>query len=58
MKTLKNNIYFKVGTIIFITLLLLIPTSMIKSLISEREQTQNEAISEVGSKFNSVAMWV
>ncbi len=51
MKTLKNNIYFKVGTIIFITLLLLIPTSMIKSLISEREQTQNEAISEVGSKW-------
>jgi len=51
MKTLKNNIYFKIGTIVIITLLLLIPTSMIKDLINERELTQNEAISEVGSKW-------
>lgn len=51
MKTLKNNIYFKVGAIVLITLLLLIPTSMIKSLISEREATQNEAIREVSSKW-------
>lgn len=48
---LKNNIYFKVGTIVIITLLLLIPTSMIKGLIHEREATQNEAISEVSSKW-------
>lgn len=51
MKTLKNNIYFKVGSIIIITLLLLIPTAMIKGLIREREATQIEAIREVSSKW-------
>lgn len=48
---LKNNIYFKVGTILIIALLLLIPTSMIRGLIYEREQTKNQAITEVGSKW-------
>ena len=51
MKSLKTNIYFKIGTIFFIGLLLLIPTSMIESLIFERESTQKEAISEVSSKW-------
>lgn len=51
MKTLKNNIYFKIATIVIITVLLLIPTNMIKSLIVERENTQNNAISEVSSKW-------
>jgi inner membrane protein len=51
MQPLKNNIYFKVGTIVIITLLLLIPTSMIRSLILERESTQDEAINEVSSKW-------
>ena len=51
MQTLKNNIYFKIGAIVFITILLLIPTSMIKDLINERESTQNETIKEVGSKW-------
>jgi inner membrane protein len=51
MKTLKTNIYFKVGTIVVITLLLLIPTSMIKDLITDRESTQSEAIREVSSKW-------
>lgn len=51
MLTLKNNIYFKVGTIIIITLLLLIPTDMIRSLIGERESTQHQAIQEVSSKW-------
>ena len=52
MRTLKNNIYFKVGTIIIIGLLLLIPTSMIENLIYERESTQREAINEVSSKWS------
>lgn len=51
MKNLKTNIYFKIGTIIVIILLLLIPTQMIESLIYERESTQNEAIQEVSSKW-------
>ncbi|PKP05058.1 MAG: cell envelope integrity protein CreD [Bacteroidetes bacterium HGW-Bacteroidetes-6] len=51
MKTLKNNIYIKVGAIVVIALLLLFPTSMIKKMILEREATQHEAISEVSSKW-------
>jgi len=51
MKKIKNNIYFKIGAIIIISLLLLIPTSMINSLIYEREYTQNDAIREVSSKW-------
>jgi len=51
MKSLKTNIYFKIGTIFFIALILLIPTSMIENLIFEREFTQKEAISEVSSKW-------
>ncbi|AEL25769.1 cell envelope integrity protein CreD [Cyclobacterium marinum] len=51
MKNLKTNIYFKVTTITFIGLLLLIPTFMIENLISEREWTQDEAIREVSAKW-------
>lgn len=51
MKPLKTNVYFKVGTIIIIGLLLLIPTAMIMNLISERENTQKVAIKEVSSKW-------
>lgn len=50
-KSLRNNIYFKLGTIITIILLLLIPTQMIRGLIYEREWTQKEAINEVSSKW-------
>lgn len=51
MKELKNNLYFKIGTILSIVLLLLIPTAMIKELILERESTQKDAIQEVSSKW-------
>lgn len=51
MKNLKYNLYFKVATIIIITLLLLIPTAMITGLINERERTQEDAIFEVSSKW-------
>ena len=44
MSKIKNNLYFKIGGIVLIALLLLIPTGMIKSIIYEREQTQREAI--------------
>ena len=52
MENLKNNIYFKLGTIVVITLLLLVPASMMQNLITEREFTQNEAIKEVSSKWS------
>ena len=51
MKPLKNNVYLKLAAIIIIALLLQIPTSMIKGLIFEREETQKQAIHEVSSKW-------
>jgi inner membrane protein len=51
MNKLKSNIFFKIATILVITLLLMIPASMIRGIINERESTQNEAISEVSSKW-------
>ena len=53
MYNLKNNIYFKIGTIVLIIFLLLIPTCMIKNLVNERESTQNNAILEVSSKWGN-----
>ncbi|MCD6661611.1 MAG: cell envelope integrity protein CreD [Lentimicrobium sp.] len=49
--SMKHNIYFKVGTIVIIALLLLIPAFMIRGLIFEREHTQEQAIAEVSSKW-------
>ena len=53
MKDFKNNIYIKIGIIITLTLLLLLPAAMIKGLIREREGTQREAIYEVSSKWGN-----
>lgn len=49
--TLKTNLFFKIGSIVIIILLLLIPTHSIQQLISERESTQQEAIDEVSAKW-------
>ncbi len=51
MSSLKSNLYFKIGSIIIIIILLLIPTVSIQNLITERETTQEEAIAEVSSKW-------
>ena len=51
MKNLKTNIIFKVAIIIIIALLLLIPTTMVKDLVRERENIQISAISEVSEKW-------
>ncbi len=48
---MKHNIYLKIGSIVMIALLLLIPAFMISGLISERESTQSRAILEVSSKW-------
>lgn len=52
MKNLETNIFFKSAMIVVVALLLLIPTSMISSLIYEREYTQQEAITEVSSRWS------
>ncbi|OFY66126.1 MAG: hypothetical protein A3H98_12035 [Bacteroidetes bacterium RIFCSPLOWO2_02_FULL_36_8] len=52
MSSLKTNIFFKISMIIVIALLLLIPATMIRSLVRERENTQEDAIKEVSSKWS------
>ena len=53
MIALKSNIYFKVGIIFILIFILLIPTSMVESLIHEREGVQTRAIHEVSSKWGN-----
>jgi inner membrane protein len=53
MKNLKSNIFFKIGVIIILTLILLIPTTLVQGLIHERENVQSEAINEVSSKWGN-----
>jgi inner membrane protein len=48
---IKNSIAVRIFTIGVLILILLIPVSMIQSLISERETNHSEAIREVSSKW-------
>ncbi len=48
---IKNSVTLKLITITILMLLLLIPTSMIQSVIYEREQLNAETIKEVSSKW-------
>ncbi|MBR9999800.1 MAG: cell envelope integrity protein CreD [Cyclobacteriaceae bacterium] len=48
---IRNSVSLKLFIIILIMLLLLIPSEMIKSIISEREELRFEAIREVSSKW-------
>lgn len=49
----KNSVFFKVAVIGFLTIMLLIPMSMIQSLVMERKSRQLEATNEIGSKWGS-----
>ena len=49
----RHSITLRLVTITILILLLLIPVSMIQNLIREREQRQDEAISEVSSKWGN-----
>jgi inner membrane protein len=51
MKNLKTNVIFKVVLIFILFVILLIPASMVKGLVKEREYVQKEAISEVSEKW-------
>lgn len=53
MKNLKSNIFFKVGVIIVLILILMIPTSLVQGLIHEREYVQERAINEVSEKWSN-----
>lgn len=48
---IKNSVMLKLLTITILMLLLLIPSSMIKSIIAERELLSEEAIQEVSMKW-------
>jgi len=48
---IKTSVTLKLLTITILMLLLLIPASMIKSIIQEREKLNNEATDEVSSKW-------
>lgn len=48
---IRNSVTLKLLTVTILALLLLIPASMIRSVIDEREYLNNEAIKEVSSKW-------
>ncbi len=50
MKVLFENVFFKMGMILVLILILLIPAVMVQDLIQERMSRQDEAIDEVSSK--------
>ena len=50
---LRTSTLLKICVIGFLILLLLIPTSMLQSLINEREQTRNVAVQEVSGKWGN-----
>lgn len=50
MKALFENIFFKMGVIFVLILILLIPASMVQGLIHERMQRKHEAVQEVSEK--------
>lgn len=47
----RNSVLIKVAAISFLTLVLLIPMSMIRSLVMERQTRQTEATTEISSKW-------
>lgn len=48
---LCTSTMLKIAVIGFLVLILLIPTGMLRALIYEREQTRNQAVAEVSSKW-------
>ncbi|RNC80045.1 MAG: cell envelope integrity protein CreD [Balneola sp.] len=49
--TQKNGLFLKITLIVCLTLLMLIPASMVRGLISDRTEIKTEAISEIGEKW-------
>ena len=49
----RNSVNFKIFTIAILIIILLIPTSMIKSLIKEREVRQRSVVDEISSKWGN-----
>lgn len=50
-KTNRNPLITKISFIVIVTVVLLIPTAMIKGVITDRQNNKSEAVSEVGRKW-------
>ena len=48
---LKNNIFFKLGLIFLVVVVLMIPTAMIKGLIKERKSLSEKTLQKIGNKW-------
>ncbi len=53
LSQLKSSVFFKIFVIAILIIMLLIPTTMVKQLIFERERIQKNAINEVSSKWGN-----
>ena len=51
--SLRNSVTFKMFVIGFLILIMLIPTSMVNSLIWDRKGTKNDAVREISSKWGA-----
>jgi len=51
MESLKSNVLFKIGMIVVLIIVLMIPTVTVQNLIKERSETQLSAIDEVSEKW-------
>ncbi|MBF0226334.1 MAG: inner membrane CreD family protein [Desulfobacterales bacterium] len=51
---IKNSATFKMATIAFLALVLLIPASLIESLINERLLRRNSVIDEINDKWGNI----
>ena len=47
----RNSISIKLIVVFFLTIILMIPASIINELVSERKERQNDAIKEIQSKW-------
>jgi inner membrane protein len=55
-KWLQESILIKSGLIGFLTIILLIPSALIQDLIKERQQRQQEVISEISDKWSTAQL--
>lgn len=53
MEKFKNSVSFKILTIFFLVIILLIPLGMVKGLIKERQNRKSDVIREISSKWGN-----
>jgi inner membrane protein len=53
MQELKHSLTFKIASILLLVILLMIPTSMVKNLITERSEVHTSAVHEISEKWGA-----